>query len=52
MQIEETPNGVVVSTTDIHSPQRIAEALEHAYRGDFKVSYGHDEYTVRVEWQR
>ena len=43
---------VVVTTTDIHSPQRIAEALKHAYDGDFKLSYGHDEYTVRVNWQR
>jgi NMD protein affecting ribosome stability and mRNA decay len=52
MQVEEAPNGVVVTTTDIHSPQRIAEALKHAYRGDFNLSYGHDEYTVRVNWQR
>ena len=52
MQIEDAPNGVVVATTDIHSPQRIAEALKHAYHGDFKLSYGHDEYTVRVNWQR
>ncbi|MET0167697.1 MAG: BCAM0308 family protein [Vicinamibacterales bacterium] len=52
MQIEEAPNGVGITTTDIHSPQRIAEALKHAYHGDFKLSYGHDEYTVRVNWQR
>jgi NMD protein affecting ribosome stability and mRNA decay len=52
MHIEEAPNGVVVTTTDIHSPQRIAEALKHAYHGDFNLSYGHDEYTVRVNWQR
>ena len=52
MGIEETPTGVIVTTTDIHSPQRIAEALRHAYQGEFKVNYGHDEYTVRVSWTR
>jgi len=51
MQIEDAPDGVVVTTTDVHSPQRIAEALKHAYHGDFKIRYGHDEYTVRVDWQ-
>ena len=52
MQIEEALDGVVVTTTDIHLPQRIAEALKHAYHGEFKLRYGHDEYTVRANWQR
>lgn len=52
MLIDDAPKGVVITTTDIHSPQRMAEALAHAYRGKFKVSYGHDEYSVRVSWQR
>jgi NMD protein affecting ribosome stability and mRNA decay len=52
MGIEETPNGVVITTTDIHSPQRIAEGLRHACHGEFKVTYGHGEYMVRVSWTR
>ena len=52
MQTEEAIDRVVVTTTDIHLPQRIGEALKHAYDGDFKLRYGHDEYTVRVDWQR
>jgi NMD protein affecting ribosome stability and mRNA decay len=52
MQIEDAPDGVVVTTTDVHSPQRIAEALKHAYHGHFNLHYGQDEYTVRVDWQR
>jgi hypothetical protein len=52
MQMEEAPHRVVVKTTDIHLPQRIAEALKGAYDGDFKIRYGHDDYTVRVHWQR
>lgn len=52
MQIEDSADGVVVTTTDIHLPQRIAEAVKHAYHGDFRIRYGHDEYAVRVDWQR
>lgn len=52
MQVEERSDRVDVTTTDIHSPQRIAEALKSAYQGNFKVHYGHDEYTVRVDWHR
>jgi NMD protein affecting ribosome stability and mRNA decay len=52
MHVEETADGLVVTTTDIHSPQRIAEALKHAYQGDFKLRYGHDEYTVHASWRR
>ena len=37
---------------DVHSPRRIAHALESAYRGDLEIRYGENEYTVRVHWQR
>jgi len=52
MQIDNGSDQSVVTTCDIHSPQRIAEALKHAHQGEFEISYGHDEYTVRVNWQR
>jgi hypothetical protein len=52
IQIDESPDHVVVTTTDVHLPQRIAEAVKHAHHGEFEISYGHDEYSVRVHWQR
>jgi len=52
MRVEELADRIVVTTTDIHSPQRIAEALKSAYQGHFKIHYGHDEYAVRVDWRR
>ena len=52
MRIDEHPDRVEVSTTDIHLPQRMAVALKRAYDGDFTVEYGHDEYSVRVRWER
>jgi hypothetical protein len=52
IDIDEKPERVEVTTTDIHLPQRIGEALESAYRGDLELFYGHDEYMVRVHWRR
>jgi len=52
MALEETVDGIEVSTTDIHLPQRMGEALRSAYQGDLEVSYAADEYGVRVTWRR
>ena len=38
MQTEESPDRVKISTTDVHLPQRIGEALEHAYHGELELA--------------
>jgi hypothetical protein len=50
MKIEEHPDAVVLSTTDIHLPSRIGEALHHAYKGELDVHYDQEGYFVRVNW--
>jgi len=40
----------MITTTDVHLPRRIGEAVHRAYRGDLDVKYSPDEYTVRVNW--
>jgi len=52
--MDVVPDGerTVVTTTDIHLPQRIGEALRNAYQGELTVAYGKDEYSVRVDWRR
>jgi hypothetical protein len=52
IDVADGPRRIHVSTTDIHLPQRIGDALERAYDGELDIDYGHDEYTVRVRWQR
>lgn len=52
MKIEEHPNSMAISTTDIHLPHAIAEAIHHAYHGELKIDYDKEGYFVRVEWQR
>jgi hypothetical protein len=52
MEIEEEPGHIVVSTTDIHLPRRIGEALHHAYHGDLDFRYEEEAYFLRVSWTR
>jgi len=52
MQIDEHGDRIEISTTDIHLPQRIGEALKSAYDGELNVRYASDEYSVRVHWHR
>ena len=52
MEIEESPNSLVIKTTDLHLPHRIAEAVKHAYHGDVEIHYDAEGYFVRVNWQR
>jgi len=50
IQVEERPGGVVVSTTDIHLPRRIGEALRRAYKGRLELHYEKESCLVRVNW--
>jgi NMD protein affecting ribosome stability and mRNA decay len=50
MEIEDQPDKIVITTTDVHLPRRIGEAVRRAFRGDLDVKYSPDEYTVRVNW--
>jgi hypothetical protein len=52
IDIDERPDGVEISTTDIHLPRRIGEALKHAHDGELRIEFGKDAYEIRVHWQR
>jgi hypothetical protein len=52
MALDEAGAPVVVTTTDIHLPRRIGEALKHAYDGELHIEFGADEYRVRIDWRR
>ena len=51
IDISERNQGVEVTTTDIHLPQRIGNAIKRAFHGELEISYGKDEYTARVRWR-
>jgi NMD protein affecting ribosome stability and mRNA decay len=49
---EPAENELVITTTDIHLPRRIGEAVERAFHGHLKVHYDEGNYFVRVDWRR
>jgi hypothetical protein len=50
MRIEESQDGLTVTTTDIHLPRRIGEALKRAFRGELHMNFDEDGYCARVDW--
>jgi hypothetical protein len=50
MKVEERPGAVVVSTTDIHLPKRIGQALRRAYKGRLELRYAKESCFLRVTW--
>jgi len=52
MDISTEPEGMSITTTDIHLPRRIGEAVHRAFHGDLDIRYVDDTYFVRVDWRR
>jgi len=52
MSVEETADGLEVTTTDPHLARRIGRALERAYEGDLRIQYGEERTLLRVWWER
>jgi hypothetical protein len=53
MAIEEPADDeLIITTTDIHLPRRIGEAMHRAFHGDLQIDYDQDNYFVRVNWRR
>ena len=52
MDVEDRGEVVVITTTDIHLPRRIGEAIHRAYEGDLDFHYEEESYSIRVRWDR
>lgn len=52
MKIEDTDDGALVTTTDIHLARGIGTALHHAYQGKLEFHYNEQENLLRVLWER
>ena len=52
MMVRNLPDGLEITTTDIHLPRRIGEKMCDAYGGDLQVDYQEDRYFLRVRWSR
>jgi NMD protein affecting ribosome stability and mRNA decay len=51
MSIEDSAEGLVITTTDIHLPRRLGEALKRAMHGDLDLHFDEAGYFVRVDWR-
>lgn len=52
IQIDIKEGGIAVTTTDLHLPQRIGNALQAAYHGKLEIQRTPDDYQTRVTWVR
>jgi hypothetical protein len=52
MAVEEQTDQILITTTDIHLPRRIGEALHRAHRGELDFHYEEEGNLLRVHWQR
>lgn len=52
MDIEDTADGLMVTTTDMHLARGIGEALHKAYQGELEYHYNPDQALLRVSWSR
>ncbi|NIW24769.1 MAG: ATPase [Gammaproteobacteria bacterium] len=52
MSIDDVDDGLLITTTDIHLPRRIAEALDNAWNGELDMHYDEEGYFVRLNWRR
>jgi hypothetical protein len=52
MAIAQEENEFVITTTDIHLPRVIGNALERAFKQRAEFTYAREEHFVRVKWVR
>ena len=52
MGIGREEDHTLITTTGIHIARRIGEAISRAYQGEFSFTYGDNEKTIRVLWNR
>lgn len=52
MAIEDSAEGVVVTTTDVHLARSIAEKVHESYKGSLAIRYGKDDNLLRATWTR
>ena len=48
--VEENPEAIVITTTDIHLPRRIGEAVQRAFHGAVAAHFEEAGYLVRIDW--
>lgn len=49
--IAESDEGLAITTTDIHLPRRLGEAVKRAFHGTLAMHFDDSAYFARVDWR-
>lgn len=52
MDIQQSPEHIVVQTTGPHLIRRFGAAMLHAHQGSLEISYRNNEGLLRARWAR
>jgi hypothetical protein len=52
MAVQPTPDGILVTTTDVHLARGIAHAVHQAFKGELAMRYSKAENLLRATWKR
>ena len=52
MNIREQPDEILITTTDVHLPQRIGKAVESAWEGELDIHFDKQGYFTSITWHR
>lgn len=52
LDVQTKVDQICVTTTDIHLPRRMAQALHDAYKGELDFHYDEGGYFIRANWKR
>ena len=52
MAVDDQKDRILVTTTDIHLPRRIGQAIHNSFAGDLNFHYDEEGYFIRVSWAR
>lgn len=52
IDIRDIDGDVLITTTDVHSPARIAKAIRDAWEGDLDIHFDEEGYFTSIVWTR
>ena len=50
--ILDSEEGILITTTDVHLPQRIGKAIQRAFKGQLDIHFDKGGYFTSITWQR
>lgn len=52
IDVRDQEDGLLITTTDVHLPNRIAEAIQSAWNGELETHFDDEGYFTSIVWRR